>query len=154
LRTFISSSLLYPGDDVVDWNGISIFNNDVCLPVGPTTNCDGSTIDPYVQKDLDWKPKKKMICESAVQPPSSGTSDGFINYLTLVKALVEENGVSAWTYINRDWTTTAGQPTRGATRASRPIRTFSRGGTRTLPMDHTPLVKWPYMLLVFSYASL
>lgn len=97
-------ALLYPGDDVVDWNGISIFNNDVCLPVGPTTNCVGDTIDPNVQKDLDWMPKKKMICESAVQPPSSSTSDGFINYLTLVKTLVEKNGVSAWTYINSDWT--------------------------------------------------
>ena len=32
---------LYPGSTHVDHIGFSVFNNDVCLPVGSTTNCPG-----------------------------------------------------------------------------------------------------------------
>lgn len=100
---------LYPGDNVVDWNGISIFNNDLCLLDGPVpnNNCGSGTVDLNVQKDLDWMPKRKMISESAVQPPSSSDPNGFINYLNLVNKLVEANNVEAWVYINSNWPTHA-----------------------------------------------
>ena len=110
---------LYPGDTAVDWNGslivlvlrkqdltkvgFSIFNNDVCLPVGDTSNCDGSKIDPNLQADIAWAPKPKLVAESAVQPPPSGGPNGFIDYLTRVKNVVEQNNFAAWTYINSNW---------------------------------------------------
>ncbi|KAI1317246.1 hypothetical protein F5Y16DRAFT_419819 [Xylariaceae sp. FL0255] len=98
------ASLLYPGDSLVDYQGFSIFNNDVCLAVGTTTNCQGQTLDPNIIADIKFATKPKLVAESAVQPPSSGDSSDFIEYLTRVSNMVETYDFAAWTYINSDWT--------------------------------------------------
>ncbi|GAP91550.1 putative endoglucanase H [Rosellinia necatrix] len=98
-----SASMLYPGDNVVDLQGFSIFNNDVCLPVGPTTNCEGQTLDPNVLADIKFAKKPKIIAESAVQPPASRDPNTIITYLTRVKSMVETYDFAGWTYINSDW---------------------------------------------------
>ncbi|KAI0814658.1 hypothetical protein GGR55DRAFT_441433 [Xylaria sp. FL0064] len=98
-----SASQLYPGDNVVDWQGFSIFNNDVCLPVGSTTNCQGQTLDPNVLADIKFAKKPKMIAESAVQPPASSNPNDFITYLIRVKSMVETYDFALWTYINSNW---------------------------------------------------
>ncbi|KAL9611834.1 MAG: hypothetical protein Q9167_003527 [Letrouitia subvulpina] len=95
---------LYPGDDVVDFVGISIFNNDVCLPVGSTTNCAGSRLDPNLERDLAWAPKPRVIAESAAQPPASADAEAFIDYLSRVRDVVERYDVAVWTYIDSLWT--------------------------------------------------
>ena len=94
---------LYPGDDVVDYIGFSIFNNDVCLPVGPTTNCPTAAADPNLLGDIAWAPKPKLVAESAVQPPVANSADGFIEYLSRVHDVVEGHGFVGWTYINSNW---------------------------------------------------
>ena len=95
---------LYPGDDVTDYIGFSIFNNDVCLACGSTANCQGSKLDPNVAKDLAWAPKPRLIAESALQAGESGGADNFVEYLTRVKSMIEKYDVRGWTYINSDWT--------------------------------------------------
>ncbi|KAL9068587.1 MAG: hypothetical protein Q9157_006470 [Trypethelium eluteriae] len=97
------AQLLYPGDDVVDYQGFSIFNNDVCLPVGTTSNCDGSVLDPNVLKDIQFATKPKWVAESSVQPPASDATDDFITYLTRVKNMIEQYDFAGWTYINSNW---------------------------------------------------
>lgn len=124
---------LYPGDDVVDFigmspssippnfslspplfhtpltlynqpTGVSIFNNDVCLPVGATTNCAGSRLDPNLARDLAWAPKPRVIAESAAQPPASAGAAAFTDYLSRVRDVVERYDVAVWTYIDSLWT--------------------------------------------------
>ena len=94
-----SAEDLYPGDDVVDFIGISLFNNDVCLTVGNTPNCPGETVDPNVNKDLSWAPKPILIAESAPQPGGD-----FIEFLERVTDIISKYNVAGWTYINSDWT--------------------------------------------------
>ncbi|KAI1428173.1 hypothetical protein F5Y12DRAFT_78866 [Xylaria sp. FL1777] len=98
-----SAQQLYPGDNVVDWQGFSVFNNDVCLNVGSTSNCVGSRIDPNILKDIQFAKKPKIIAESAVQPPAAGNQNDFIDYLTRVRDMVEQYDFAAWTYINSNW---------------------------------------------------
>ncbi|KAL9045580.1 MAG: hypothetical protein Q9214_001397 [Letrouitia sp. 1 TL-2023] len=125
---------LYPGDDAVDFvgtsrslppylsfthknhitspnpkknspqTGVSIFNNDVCLPVGATTNCAGSRLDPNLERDLAWAPKPRVIAESAAQLPASADAAAFIDYLSRVRDVVERYDVAVWTYIDSLWT--------------------------------------------------
>ncbi|KAH8167403.1 hypothetical protein CIB48_g821 [Xylaria polymorpha] len=98
-----SAQQLYPGDNVVDWQGFSIFNNDVCLNVGSTSNCVGQRLDPNILKDIQFATKPKIIAESAVQPPAVGNENDFIDYLTRVRDMVERYDFAAWTYINSNW---------------------------------------------------
>ena len=98
-----SAEQLYPGDDIVDYQGFSIFNNDVCLPVGPTMNCDGDRLDPNIIRDIKFASKPKWVAESAVQPPASGSSDGFLDYLTRIRDMIEQYDFAGWTYINSNW---------------------------------------------------
>ena len=98
-----SAADLYPGDDVVDFQGFSIFNNDVCLPVGTTTNCDGQRLDPNILKDIQFATKPKWVAESAPQPPSSDSAAGIIDYLGRVRDMVEQYDFAGWTYINSNW---------------------------------------------------
>lgn len=99
---------LYPGSNVVDWIGFSVFNNDVCLVVGTTSNCVGDTIDPNLKNDLEWaqgQNKPLMIAESAVQPPPSANPDDFVTYLTRLFDIVSTYGLSSISYINSNWPT-------------------------------------------------
>ncbi|KAI9655358.1 MAG: hypothetical protein M1821_005505 [Bathelium mastoideum] len=115
------ASLLYPGDDVVDYQGslanidvyskqglttilgFSIFNNDVCLPVGSTTNCEGSTLDPNVIIDINFATKPKWVAESSVQPAACDDPSDFITYLTRVTNMIQQYEFAGWTYINSNW---------------------------------------------------
>lgn len=97
------AKVIYPGDDVVDFQGASVFNNDVCLSDAGVMGCQSGVLDPNLQADLAAATKPKLISESAAQPPSTDSSDGFISYLTLVKNLVETYDVCGWTYINSNW---------------------------------------------------
>ncbi|KAF9887173.1 hypothetical protein FE257_010427 [Aspergillus nanangensis] len=99
-----SASQLYPGDDVVDWQGFSIFNNDVCLAVGSTTNCQGDQLDPNVLKDIQFATKPKIVSESGAQPPASADPAAFIDYLDRVRSMVETYDFAGWFYINSLWT--------------------------------------------------
>eukprot|EP01084_Bolivina_argentea_P049078 90310_1 len=97
---------LYPGDTNVDHIGFSIFNNDVCLPVGSTTNCPGQQIDPNLKASIEWaqgKNQQVMICESAVQNPASTAPNTFDDYLNRVYNVVRVYNLWAWTYINQNW---------------------------------------------------
>ncbi|KAI0192736.1 hypothetical protein EV127DRAFT_490939 [Xylaria flabelliformis] len=98
-----SAQMLYPGNNVVDWQGFSIFNNDVCLNVGPYSNCVGSRLDPNVLKDIQFATKPKIVAESAAQPPAVNNQNDFIDYLTRVRDMVEKYDFAAWTYINSNW---------------------------------------------------
>ncbi|KAJ3562448.1 hypothetical protein NP233_g9563 [Leucocoprinus birnbaumii] len=97
---------LYPGSNVVDWIGFSVFNNDVCLVVGTTSNCVGDTLDPNLKNDLVWaqgQGRPLMIAESAVQPPPSSNPSDFVTYLTRLYSIVSTYGLSSATYINSNW---------------------------------------------------
>ena len=96
--------VIYPGDHLVDYVGVSVFNNDVCLAAGNTVGCSAGPLDQNLQSDLTWSPKPKLIAESAVQAGACGSARGFIDYLKLVKGLVEAQNVAGWTYINSNWT--------------------------------------------------
>ena len=71
--------------------------------MGTTTNCIGDVLDPNVLLDIQFATKPKWVAESAPQPPASGASDSFIDYLTRVKNMVEKYDFAGWTYINSDW---------------------------------------------------
>lgn len=102
-----SAEKLYPGDDVVDFQGFSIFNNDVCVVVAnyPNTCQDpAQRVDVNVQKDLDFARKPKWIAESGTQPFASDTEPAFIEYISRVRDLAERNDFAGWTWINSLWT--------------------------------------------------
>ncbi len=106
VRGFNDTKWLYPGDQYVDFVGFSIFNNDICLEVNGTTNCEGNEIDPQLQKSIDFakeKGKPIMIAEAAVQYPSTETADGFNLYLDRLHNVVTSNDVRVLAYINSDW---------------------------------------------------
>ncbi|KAI0433098.1 hypothetical protein F5Y09DRAFT_339094 [Xylaria sp. FL1042] len=47
-------------------SGFSIFNNDVCLPVGSTRNCDGQTLDPNILADIKFATGEGGACGTAI----------------------------------------------------------------------------------------
>ena len=107
VRGFWDAFWLYPGGSFVDWVALSVFNNDVCLPVGSTTNCSGQSVDPNLQQVLDWARgtlgKPLMIAEATAQVPAANTSGGFNDYLNRLHNLVVANDVRVLAYINSDW---------------------------------------------------
>ena len=97
---------LYPGSQFVDWVAFSIFNNDVCVEVNGTFNCQGQSIDPQLQQSIDFAKQQGhpiMIAESAVQAPASSTSGEFIDYLNRLHDVVVDNDVRVLAYINSNW---------------------------------------------------
>ncbi len=113
VRGFYDAKWLYPGDDVTDWVGISVFNGDICCKTLEANgqlleNCPASQkVDTNLEKLLDWAKdslqKPIMIAESAVQQPNSNTTAGVKDYLDRVIYLVENWDIRCWTYINSDW---------------------------------------------------
>lgn len=102
-----SAEKMYPGDDVVDFQGFSIFNNDVCVVVGNYPNpCQdpNQRVDVNVMKDIEFAKKPKWIAESGTQPPASNTPEGFIDYISRVHELVEKYDFAGWAWINSLWT--------------------------------------------------
>ena len=97
---------LYPGSQFVDWVAFSIFNNDVCVEVNGTFNCEGEGIDPQLQQSIDFAKQQGhpiMIAEAAVQAPASSTSGEFIDYLNRLHDVVVDNDVRVLAYINSNW---------------------------------------------------
>ena len=84
----------------------SIFNNDVCVEVNGTFNCQGQSIDPQLQQSIDFAKQQGheiMIAEAAVQAPASNSSSGFIDYLNRLHNVVVQNDVRVLAYINSNW---------------------------------------------------
>lgn len=106
---------LYPGDDYVDWFGLSFFNHDVCWPTWegatpPFENCpEAQEADANLAQCLDWAKdeiqKPIIIAESAAQSHTSEQTDAAHKqgYLQKVYALIEKYNIKAWVYINSNW---------------------------------------------------
>ena len=106
VRGYNDTKWLYPGNQNVDYVGFSIFNNDVCLEVNGTFNCQGKRIDPELQKSMNFAKsngKPIIIAESAVQAPASNSASGFNDYLNRLHDVVVSNDVRVLAYINSDW---------------------------------------------------
>ena len=107
VRGFNDAREMYPGGQYVDWVALSVFNNDVCLPVGDSENCVGQRVDGNIEQVFDWARdelgKPLMIAESAVQAPASETVSGFNDYLSRLHDLIVNDDVQALVYINSDW---------------------------------------------------
>ncbi|HAA15354.1 MAG TPA: hypothetical protein DCE41_28115, partial [Cytophagales bacterium] len=74
VRGYNDTRWLYPGTQFVDWVAFSIFNNDVCVEVNGTFNCQGQSIDPQLQQSIDFAKQNGheiMIAEAAVQAPAA-----------------------------------------------------------------------------------
>lgn len=107
VRGYNDTRWLYPGDTNVDYVGFSIFNNDVCMEVNGTFNCQGQSIDPQLQQSINFAKqhnKAIMVAESAVQAPASRTPSEFNLYLTRLNNLITANDVKVLSYINSNWT--------------------------------------------------
>ncbi|WP_165872219.1 glycosyl hydrolase [Tenacibaculum sp. M341] len=106
VRGLNDTKWLYPGSEFVDWVAFSVFNNDVCIEVNGTKNCEGSTIDPSLQSSIDFAKEKGhpiMIAEAAAQAPATATPSEFNNYLNLLDKVVKDNDVRVLAYINSKW---------------------------------------------------
>jgi len=106
VRGLNDTKWLYPGDANVDYVGFSIFNNDVCLEVNGTFNCDGQSVDPELQSSMDFAKahnKPIIIAESAAQAPATGSVSAFKTYLDKLHQVVVNNDVRLLAYINSNW---------------------------------------------------
>ena len=117
VRGYWDAYWLYPGNTWVDWVALSVFNNDVCLPVAGTQNCSGQTVDPNLQQVFDWAGgtlgKPLMIAEAAVQGPAADSASGFNDYLNRLHNLIVANDVRVLAYINSDWNAHGWDPAQG-----------------------------------------
>ncbi len=80
----------YPGDDVVDWVGISYFGNN-------------DRYDFMTQLAVNHS-KPLMICESA--PQKNNLNEAWFN--DIVSYIEQNDVIKAWSYINFDWDGTGG----------------------------------------------
>ena len=106
VRGFNDTQWLYPGSQWVDWFAFSIFNNDVCLEVNGTFNCQGQSIDPNLQQSMQFaqnQGKPIMIAEAAAQNPAASSSGGFNDYLNRLHNVIQSFDVRALAYINSNW---------------------------------------------------
>ncbi len=106
VRGFNDTKWLYPGDQYVDFVGFSIFNNDICMEVNGTFNCEGEVVDPNLQLSMDFakeKGKPLMIAESAAQYPATNSPSEFNTYLSRLDNVIKKNDIRVLAYINSDW---------------------------------------------------
>jgi beta-mannanase len=106
VRGFNDTKWLYPGDTNVDYVAFSVFNNDICMEVNGTFNCEGKTVDPQLQLSMDFakaRNKPLIIAESAAQAPATGSVSEFKTYLDRLHQVVVNNDVRLLAYINSDW---------------------------------------------------
>jgi hypothetical protein len=105
------ASLLYPGDETVDWVGFSVFNNDLCLPVRNgeqvVNGCTGGSVDPGLANDIAWaeaRGKRVIVAESSVQHDTDSDAASFNTYLDRLFGLLgAHRGIRGLVYINIDW---------------------------------------------------
>ncbi|OJJ20261.1 hypothetical protein BKI52_17495 [marine bacterium AO1-C] len=106
VRGLNDTKWLYPGDANVDYVGFSIFNNDVCLEVNGTFNCEGQSVDPELQASMDFAKahnKPIIIAEAAAQAPATGSVAAFKTYLNKLHQVIVNNDVRLLAYINSNW---------------------------------------------------
>ncbi len=115
IRGQSDAQYLYPGDELVDYFGISIFNHDICWPTWeganpPFNNCPQSdAMDENLKKTLDYAKnvlkKPIIISEAAAQShlTQQATSAHFNGYLDKLYNVVEQYDVKALVYINSHW---------------------------------------------------
>ncbi|CAM2064273.1 PKD domain-containing protein [Sulfidibacter corallicola] len=106
VRGFNDTRWLYPGDSFVDWVAFSVFNNDICLEVNGTFNCQGQDVDPNLAQAIQFaqgRGKPLMVAEAAVQAPFSDTESGFIEYLDKLDNFIDTYDVRVLAYINSNW---------------------------------------------------
>jgi hypothetical protein len=112
VRGFGDAHDLYPGNDVVDFVALSLFDDDICFG---GHNCGGS-IDGNVRQVFQWARdsvhKPRMIAESSWQPLNNDTAwrraqgatdSGRVDWLSRLRAVVDTFDVAVWTYIDSDW---------------------------------------------------
>ncbi len=113
---------LYPGDEYVDWVGISIFNHDACVPTweavqgGPPFHNPGCNFsatghaDENTEKFMTWAnnvvKKPIIIGEAACQTDENNQMnfDHYKTYFDNVFWMIENYDVGAFVYINSHWT--------------------------------------------------
>lgn len=106
VRGFFDTQWLYPGDQYVDWIAFSVFNNDICLEVNGTFNCQGQSVDPNLAQSIEFaqeKGKPLMVAEAAVQAPAANSESGFIDYLNRLHNFNTTYDVRLLAYINSNW---------------------------------------------------
>jgi beta-mannanase len=114
VRDINTAKILYPGDEYVDWCGLSVFNHDICWPTweqgGEFNNCDkAKEMDDNFKLTIEWMKhvarKPVIIAESAVQShiTEQTTSTHKTGYLEKLIHLIETYDIKAWVYINSDW---------------------------------------------------
>ena len=99
---------LYPGDEFVDWFGLSIFNHDICIDFDGMGNCQGQEVDANITLALDYAAeigKPIIIAEAAVQANPSQASDinHFNTWFDRTSKLIEKYDIKALVYINILW---------------------------------------------------
>lgn len=112
VRGIGDAKAMYPGSDVVDFVGLSLFNDDVCYG---DHNCKG-LIDGNARQVFTWArddlKKPRMISEAAWQPLATtdaawktwaASPAGVIDYLARLRSIVDTFDVAAVSYINSDW---------------------------------------------------
>lgn len=112
VRGICDAKFLYPGNQNVDWIGVSTFNHDVCLSTLENGvemfNCpETEQLDANLDLAMKWAKdscnKPLMIAESAVQQPACNTVAGFKNYIDRLAYIIETYDVRCLAYINSDW---------------------------------------------------
>ena len=89
----------YPGDEYVDWVGVSLFTQ--FYPTSPTGNVE------TVRQVLDFaktQDKPVMIAESTPFGGIDQLDDPWEQWFQPVLDLIEEHDIAMWSYINCDWT--------------------------------------------------
>jgi hypothetical protein len=101
----------YPGDDVVDWVGVSVFSqlyppededdgNEGAAPVVRLGNADTvRTVLAFARS----RQKESMIAESAPFGGIPSRSDPWEAWFRPVLDLIDEHDVGLWSYIHCDW---------------------------------------------------
>ena len=117
---------LYPGDEHVDWIGISLFNGDLCMqtyegnggtsPIYSNPCTVKEKLDPAWEDALDWAKeetgKPLLIAEAAAQThPQQSSHTHFDTYFTEIQSVIEKWDFKAFIYINSWWN--KGDPGRG-----------------------------------------
>ncbi|CAM2005199.1 PKD domain-containing protein [Acanthopleuribacter pedis] len=146
VRGFNDTRWLYPGDQFVDWVAFSVFNNDVCIEVNGTFNCQGQSVDPNLDQSVQFarqRGKPIMVAEAAVQAPAAQSESGFIDYLNRLDQFVKTYDVRFLAYINSNWPVHGWGPEWGDSRVEARngvlqhwLQTFGNG-TRYLHGDST-----------------
>lgn len=103
----------YPGDDVVDWVGVSLFtqlysNDNANTATATATTAPGASLDNTVRPVLDLARnvlnKPVMIAESTPYGGMDALADPWHDWFQRVLDLIQDYDIAMWSYIDCDWT--------------------------------------------------